>query len=89
MVANEGTGTDRASDAVARRAAAVGARTSECGASNGDAGFRRTTTAVGAAAAGLTAGVAAVARGLRCHGGEAAAGNHFAGGFCCDAGFTG
>jgi len=62
MVANEGTGTDRASDAVARRAA-VGARTSECGASNGDAGFRRTTTAVGAAAAGLTAGVAAVARG--------------------------
>ena len=86
MVANEGTGTDRASEA--RRAAALGARTSECGASNGDAGFRRTTTTVGAAA-GLTAGVAAVARGLRCHGGEAASGNHFAGGFCCDAGFTG
>ena len=87
MVANEGTGTDRASEA--RRAAALGARTSEYGASNGDAGFGRTTTAVGAAAAGLTAGVAAVARGLRCHGGEAAAGNHFAGGYCCDAGFTG
>ena len=87
MVAIEGAGTDRASNAAAKRAAPLGASTSECGASNGDAGLRSTATAVGAA--GLAAGVATVADRVRCDGGEAAPGNHFAGGFCCDAGFTG
>ena len=91
MVAIAGAGTDRASATAARRAAALAARTSERGASNGNAGLRRATTVVGAAggAVGLTASVAGVAHRVRCDGGEAASGNHFAGGFCCDADFTG
>ena len=91
MVAIEAAGTDRASDPAARRADALGARTRECGASNRDARLPSTSTAVGAAgsAVGLTAGVASVARGIRCGGGEAAPGDQFAGEFCCDHGVTG
>jgi len=86
VVAIAGAGTDRASDA-----AALAARTSERGASNGDAGLRRATTVVGAAggAVGLTVSVAGVAHRVRCDGGEAPSGNHFAGGFRCDAGVSG